>query len=307
MKRDRPLFTEWGIFTLSADLHCHTNLSDGSLGIEELINLAVKNNVDTIAITDQDCLAGTVRGRILGERNGIKVIPGAELSSIDSETGAQVHILAYCCEYPDRIEGLCHYNSAARKKAGQYMMLKCAQKYPVSAELVLKCAQGSTNLYKQHIMLALMHSGCTNEIYGELYEKLFNKDSEDNILVTPKFADTQKVIRAVLDAGGIPVLAHPMLYGNTAIIDRLISYGLAGIEVWHPTCSEEDENRLMDIARKNKLLMTGGSDFHGMYNRGCRTLGDHVTPQAHLSELLNYKTKMKRLQKKMAAVKQAAE
>ena len=187
------------------------------------------------------------------------------------------------------------------------MMLKCAQKYPVNAELVLKCAQGSTNLYEQHIMLALMHSGCTNEIYGELYEKLFNKDSEENILVTPKFADTQKVIKAVLDAGGIPVLAHPILYGNTAIIDRLISYGLAGIEVWHPTCSEADENRLIDIARKNKLLMTGGSDFHGMYNRGCRTLGDHVTPQAHLSELLNYKTKMKRLQKKMAAVKQAAE
>ena len=84
-------------------MHCHTKLSDGSLGIEELINLAVKNNVDTIAITDQDCLAGTVRGKILGERNGIKVIPGAELSSIDSETGTQVHILAYCCEYPDRI------------------------------------------------------------------------------------------------------------------------------------------------------------------------------------------------------------
>ena len=64
MKRDRPLFTEWGIFTLSADLHCHTKLSDGSLGIEELINLAVKNNVDTIAITDQVCLAGAGGGRV---------------------------------------------------------------------------------------------------------------------------------------------------------------------------------------------------------------------------------------------------
>lgn len=290
---------------MSADLHCHTKLSDGSLGIEELINLAVKNNVDTIAITDQDCLAGTVRGKILGERNGIKVIPGVELSSIDSETGEQVHILAYCCEFPDRIEGLCHYNSAARKKAGQYMMLKCAQKYPVSADLVLKCAQGSTNLYEQHIMLALMHSGCTNEIYGELYNELFDKNSGSNILVTPKFADTGKVIKAVLDAGGIPVLAHPMLFGGMDIIDRLISYGLAGIEVWHPTSSEEDEASLIKIAEKNKLLMTGGSDFRGMYNRGRRTIGDCVTPQNHLSELLNYKTKMKRLQKKMAAQKAA--
>ena len=101
------------------------------------------------------------------------------------------------------------------------------------------------------------------------------------------------------------MLAHPVLYGNTAIIDRLISYGLAGIEVWHPTCTESDETGLIETARKNKLLMTGGSDFRGMYNRGRRTIGDRVTPQAHLTELLNYKTKMKRLQKKMAAQKAA--
>lgn len=286
---------------MSADLHCHTKLSDGSLGIEELINLAARNKVTTIAITDHDCLAGTVRGKILGERNGIKVIPGVELSSVDEETGRQVHILAYCCEFPDRIEGLCHYNSAARKKAGQYMMLKTAQKYPVSVELVLKCAQGSTNLYKQHIMLALMHSGCTGELYGELYDRLFTDDGEESVLVKPKYASTEKVIKSVLDAGGIPILAHPMVYNNYELIDRLVSYGLAGIEVWHPSADEENSAMLRTIAQKKKLLMTGGSDFHGMYNRGSRTVGDHVTPQAQLTELLNYKTKMKRLQKKLAA------
>ena len=292
---------------MSADLHCHTKLSDGSLGIEELINLAVRNHVDTIAITDHDCLAGTVRGKVLGERNGVKVIPGVELSSIDADTGRQVHILAYCCEFPDRIQGLCHFNSAARKKAGQLMMLKTAQKYPISTELVIKCTQGSTNLYKQHIMLALMHSGCTGELYGELYDRLFTEDGEESVLVKPAYASTQRVIKAVLDAGGIPILAHPLVHENYELIDRLMTYGLAGIEVWHPSADADGIAKLRTFAEKKKLLMTGGSDFHGMYNRGSRTIGDYMTPDAQLAELLNYKTKMKRLQKKLAAQAAAQE
>ena len=68
---------------MSADLHCHTRLSNGSLGIEDLILLAKKRNIGTIAITDLDCLAGTVRGKIIGERAGIRVITGVELSATD--------------------------------------------------------------------------------------------------------------------------------------------------------------------------------------------------------------------------------
>ena len=66
---------------MNGDLHCHTKLSDGSLGIEDLIILAKKRGITTIAITDHDCLAGTVRGKIIGERYGIQVIPGVELSA----------------------------------------------------------------------------------------------------------------------------------------------------------------------------------------------------------------------------------
>ena len=69
---------------MGGDLHCHTRLSDGSLGIEDLILLAKKLKVETIAITDHDCLAGTVRGKVIGERHGVQVIPGVEFSCIDS-------------------------------------------------------------------------------------------------------------------------------------------------------------------------------------------------------------------------------
>lgn len=286
---------------MSGDLHCHTKLSDGTLGLEEIIALAAKRGVETIAITDHDCLAGTIRAKIIGDRNGVRVVPGVELSAIDPETGKNVHILAYLFDSPDRIEGLCHRNSLAQKKAGQYMMLKAVKKYPIAPELIMKCAQGSTNLYKQHIMHALMQCGYTMGIYGELHDELFDPKNPSGLYVQPKFADVYEVIEAVKDAGGISVLAHPALYDNFDIIDKLIEVGLNGLEVWHPTCSKENEAKLISIAKKHKLLMTGGSDFHGMYNHGAWSLGDYSTPKQQLNELLNYKTRIKRQQKKLQA------
>lgn len=72
---------------MAADLHCHTKLSDGSVGIEDLIVIAQKSGIETIAITDHDCLAGTVRGQVIGKRYGVNVIPGVELSAFDNEAG----------------------------------------------------------------------------------------------------------------------------------------------------------------------------------------------------------------------------
>ena len=92
---------------MAADLHCHTKLSDGSVGIEDLIVIAQKSGIETIAITDHDCLAGTVRGQVIGKRYGVNVIPGVELSAFDNEAGKKVHILCYLADTPDRLEGLC--------------------------------------------------------------------------------------------------------------------------------------------------------------------------------------------------------
>lgn len=287
-------------FSLSGDLHCHTRLSDGSMGIEDLIALAKKREITTIAITDHDCLAGTVRGKRIGERNEINVIPGVEISATDAVTGKQAHILCYLCEYPDRLEGLCRKNSMERKKAAQFMMLKATKRYPISADIVIKCASGSTNLYKQHIMHAIMEIGYSTNVYGEIYNELFSPDSPTNIIVKPSFESVENVLKAIHDAGGIAVLAHPALYDNFDLLERLVPLGLDGVEVWHPTANEETVKKLSDFAKKNKLLMTGGSDFHGMYNRSALTVGSFVTPKQQLTELLGYKAKQKRLMKKAA-------
>lgn len=285
---------------MSGDLHCHTRLSDGSLGIEDLIVFAKKKGIETIAITDHDCLAGTVRGKVIGARHGIQVIPGVELSSTFEKYNKNLHILCYLPESPDMLEGLCKRNSLARKKASHFMMLQTAKRYPITTEFIIKCATGSTNLYKKHIMQALIECGYTNSFNGDLYKELFTPESENNILVVPKYDSVQNVIDEIHTAGGIAVLAHPVASGCIDYINEIIEMGIDGIEVFHPSADESQQAQLKKIATANKLLMTGGSDFHGMYNQYNVSLGDYSTPDDCLHALLGYKSKQKRLQKKLA-------
>lgn len=289
---------------MAADLHCHTKLSDGSVGIEDLIVIAQKSGIDTIAITDHDCLAGTVRGQVIGKRYGVNIIPGVELSAFDSVAGKKVHLLCYLAEKPDRLEGLCKRTSVARKRAGQIMMLKVASRFPVSTDFIISHASGSTNLFKQHIMHALMDAGYTNEIFGDLYTALFSGESETNILAPVKYPEVEDVIEEIHGAGGIAVLAHPAVYDNFDEIDKYTEMGLDGIEVWHPSANDEIIERLSKICKKNKLLLTGGSDFHGIYGGKPVTLGTCTTPDEHLDKLMGYKAKKKRAQRK--AEKEAA-
>ena len=269
-----------------------------SYSSQSIITATQKSGIETIAITDHDCLAGTVRGQVIGKRYGVNVIPGVELSSFDNNAGKKVHILCYLADTPDRLEGLCKRTSVARKRAGQIMMLKVAARFPISTEFIISHASGSTNLYKQHIMHALMDAGYTNQIFGDLYNALFSPDSETNLLAPTKYPDVKEVIDEIHGAGGIAVLAHPAFLNNFDEIDDYIEMGLDGIEVWHPSATDADIEMLGSICKKHKLLMTGGSDFHGIYGSSTVTLGTCTTPDEHLDKLMGYKAKKKRAQRK---------
>lgn len=237
------------------------------------------------------------------------MLPGVELSSTDAQRGQRAHLICYLPDSPDRLEGLCRRNLLESKKISQYMILKTCIQYPVTPEFIIKCATGSTGVYKQHIMHALMESGLSDRIYGEMYTALFSAQSETNVLREAKYPSPKEILEAIHDAGGIAVLAHPALYNNFDLLEELIPEGLDGVEVWHPSASEEDVARLQKIAKKNGLLMTGGSDFHGMYGTGNITIGSCQTPDANLDELLSYKTRKRRQMAKAAkaAAKKEAE
>lgn len=280
---------------MPADLHCHTKLSDSSMGIDDLIVLAQKKGITTIAITDRDCQAGTVRGKIIGERRGINVIPGVEISATDTKRGVNVEILCYLSDSPDRLEGLCHRNIVQRKKASQLMTLKIARKYPITPELVLKCATGATAVFEQHIMHALLECGLTDRIYGELYEELFSPESPENVLVKVTYPDAQEVIEAIHEAGGVAVLAHPAVSGCFELMEELAEKGiLDGIEVYHPENTAEQQEFLKKFAKDKGILALGGTEFKGMYTKNKVSVGDCMTPDADLKALMTYKNKMKK-------------
>jgi len=283
------------------DLHCHTKLSDSSMGIDDIIALAQKRGLETIAIVDKDCQAGTVRAKITGERKGINVIPGVELSCYDSKRDAYAEIICYLADSPDRLEGLCHRNITIRKRASQMMTIKVARKYPISPELVTKCATGSTAVFEQHIMHALAECGLTDKIYCDLYYELFSPESPENVLVTAKYPEPSEIIQAIHEAGGIAVLSHPGVRNSFELLEELIPLGLDGVEVWHPGNTEEQQEQLLKIAKEHSLLTTGGTEFRGLYTQPSLCVGDIGTPEASVKALLGYKTKMKK--KKAAANK----
>lgn len=276
---------------MSGDLHCHTMMSDGSLGIEDLVFLAKRAGLGAIAITDHDCLAGTVRGVVLGDRYGVKVIPGVEISCMDYEReNRRVHLLAYLSDHPDRLEGLCRKNVETRKKAGLAMAQKACERFPIPPELIKKYSACSTNIFKQHIMRALMECGYTPTIFGDLFRDMFGKESPNNISVPCKFPDCREVLKLIHESGGIAVLAHPVNYNSFELMEELIPLGLDGVEVYHPSADVDTSAYLYRKAKSQELLVTGGSDFHGMYNFRQVTLGSYSASDEAVEELLNYKS-----------------
>ena len=279
---------------MPGDLHCQTRLSMGSMGIDDLILLTKKRGITTIAITDQDCQAGTIRGRLIGERYGVTVVPGVEFSCTNPHSGQEAHLLCYLSDSPDRLEGLCRSNLNARKRAAHHMLLKFVQRFAVSPELVQECAKGSTCVYPQHMMRALMESGLTDRVYGEIYQQLFSGESRQNILSQARFPSPFDVLEAIHQSGGIAVLAHPGEDGAEDLLEELIQAGLDGVEVYHSSNSREQQKHLLATAKSTNMLVTGGSDFRGMYGMGCVTVGQEQVNDSQVSSLLTYKSRMRR-------------
>ena len=179
------------------------------------------------------------------------------------------------------------------------MTLKAARKYPITPELVIKCATGSTAVFEEHIMHALIECGITDRVHGELYDELFSPESPSNIITKAKYAEPSEVVEAIHEAGGIAVLAHPGSSDSFELLEELIALGLDGVEVWHPDNTEEQQAMLLEIAKKNGLLTVGGTDFKGMYSKKPICVGDCSTPEASLKALLSYKSKQKKLKAKL--------
>ena len=273
------------------DLHCHTTMSDGSLGIEDVILQAKRMNIDFLSITDHDTLSSFSRAKILGERYGVKMIQGVEMSAWDKERNRKVHIICYAPKKPDRLEGLCLKSCEIRKSCSKEMIEKVMQLYPITPESVLKHCTGSKSIYKSHIMRALIEYGYALEFYGELDKKLFSVDS-GICLVEREYPDVRFVLELIHSARGVAVMAHPALYDSMELLAELAEEKkLDGVEVYHYSADDNQKKELLDIAEKYDLIVTGGSDFHGLYNAVPTHLGSNTTSKENLDRIIKLSNK----------------
>jgi len=273
------------------DLHCHTKLSDGSLGIEDIISQAKRTGIDCLSITDHDTMASFSRAEVLGQREGVKILRGVELSAWDKERNSKVHILCYAPQKPDRLEGLCLKSCEIRKACSKEMIDKVMERFPITLESILKHTTASKSIFKQHIMRALIDYGYALEFYGELDSELFNPKT-GSCYVEREYPDVNFVIDLIHTARGVAVMAHPAQYDNIELLEELAKKGkIDGVEIGHYSADKAYRKALGEIADKYGLIRTGGSDFHGLYNSVPTHLGSETTPQEEVDRILRLAAK----------------
>ncbi|MCI8566342.1 MAG: PHP domain-containing protein [Lachnospiraceae bacterium] len=245
-----------------ADLHMHTDYSDGVHTIEEVVSLARQKGIHTIAITDHDTVFHYEQVKAVCQNQGMETIRGVEMSCYDFNVLKKVHIVGlWLNDNPVHVEALCQKTLSCRDAYHHKQIEQMAQKgLAITYEDAKKYAPHNI-VFKMHIFRALC------EKYPEYrepqkYRQLFAGKTGREIDLQMGYIDIKEGIEAIITDGGIPVLAHPCEYGNYEEIPKYVSYGLRGIERSHPSMKEEDYRLTREFARTYHLLESGGSDFH---------------------------------------------
>lgn len=253
-----------------ADLHLHTKVSDGSEDIEAILTMAKDMGITHLSITNHDTTQRTEEYIEKAKKQGILAIPGVEMSAYDAEHGVRAHILGYCYQTTEHIEAIGRETLRSRTENGyKYIEVLNEIGYHVDREVVEKLTTSA--IYKQHILAYLMKTGQTDEIFGDVYYKEFKNGGPCSFDVD--YPDAVACVKAICADGGIPVLAHPGQQDNFYLLPKLVEAGLKGIEYNHPSHNEEHQKKVSEAAEKYGLIMTGGSDFHGLYEKTKTVLG----------------------------------
>ncbi len=246
------------------DLHVHTTASDGEFSPEEIVKLAAKNNVTTIAIADHDTVSGLDMAIEMGKSLNVEVIPGVELNA-HVEKG-KMHILGYNMDYKniDFANKMNELKQDRDERNEKFIKEFNKQNINISIEAVKKYAFGEI-LAKPHFARALFEKHYINDI-EEAYTKYFNAYPMNTIKRKPLLP--KDAIQIIKKAGGIAVLAHPVTLklDNNQLEQKILelkSFGLDGIECYNNIHTQEDIEKLNLIANKLNMLVTAGSDFHG--------------------------------------------
>lgn len=278
---------------MKADLHMHSTASDGVLTPEEVVKRAASLGFTHIALTDHDSTAGLPAAGKTAKELGLTLILGVELSCGGQK---EIHILGYGFDPKNKaMQEFCRMRTADREERARKMVENLRKEGKmITVERVRELARGV--VARPHVARALLEAGYATSM----------SDAFEHFLVPGRCGYVPKqdvkvseAVKLIGEAGGAAVLAHPMeLKMGSMAIEALVrewkGEGLAGIEVYHPSAANNHLPPLDRLARREGLLVTGGSDFHGDLSHGS-VLGDGLDRWTSVEE--DMKVFMKRMQR----------
>jgi len=246
---------------IKGDFHIHTTASDGVLTPKEVIELAKKNNLDIIAITDHDTTAGIEEALEYGYAIGVKVIPGIELSALHN--GESIHILGYFKdnsflnpEFQNFLLNIHEYRLFRAKK-----IVENLEKFfniKISYDRILELSKGV--IARPHIASAIIEAGYPYS-WDYIFDNIINNESP--AYVPNKQISIPEGIALLKSFNAVVVLAHPILIKNTDI-EELLNYDFDGIEAFYYLNTPAQTDDLVNKASRHNKFVSAGSDFHGI-------------------------------------------
>jgi len=272
------------------DLHAHTTASDGSLTPGELVNLAFRIGLKAVAVTDHDTVAGVSEALSRGKELDFEVVPGIEISA-EFKPGS-MHILGYFIDHthPGLNSRLTQLQEARRNRNPKIVAKLNALGLDITMEEIQAVA-GGEQIGRPHFAKVMVNKGYV-DTFNEAFDLYLAKGAPaymDKFRFSP--AEAMEMIR---EAGGLPVLAHPLTLGLDepedleALIANLVKNGLAGLEVYYSEHTSEMCQTYFALTEKYNLSPTGGSDFHGKIKARIelgRGLGNLAIPYEWLTSL----------------------
>lgn len=264
-----------------ADLHTHTDRSDGRLSPPALVERAALRGLGALAITDHDTLAAWPLARFTADRLGLHLIPGVELSARFGE--GDLHLLGYGFDpaHPGLREHLARFATERVTRAETIVERLAELGAPVSMERVRRIA-GVGVIGRPHVARALVEARHV-ETMGQAFDRYLGDGAP--AFVPKGNATAAELVALVHEAGGFVSLAHPADSVTEADVERLVADGLDAIEVVHPSHLGELESRWDAVAVRFGLRRTGGSDFHGHREGDADRFGRFGIPMDWLAPL----------------------
>ena len=263
-----------------ADLHLHTNFSDGTFSPEELAGHGQRLGFAAMALTDHDSVEGCARMAAACGAAGIEFIIGTELTAEHDDT--EVHLLGYFLDAQNKmfLAEIARFQAVRQNRIREMVARINALNIPLEAESVFALANCKSP-GRPHVARALVEAG-----FCKTPDEAFTRFLKKN---RPAWVPKAKMsalegVELIHQAGGLAVMAHPGLNRTDDIIPDLVAAGLDGIECFHTKHSTVMSERYLEIAEKYDLLVTGGSDCHG-FSKKAPLIGTVKLPYEHVEKL----------------------